>query len=110
MNYNIHITNKAERDLKEAVDYIEFVLKNPIAADNLLDKVDEEISSLSEFPQRFPVVDDRILGAFGVRFVTVNNYLIFFAVDEENQRVNVIRFQYAKRNWAAILKQDFPLQ
>ena len=44
MNYDIHITRKAELDLNEAADYIEFTLLNPKAADDLLDKVDEEIS------------------------------------------------------------------
>ena len=37
MNYIIHITNTAQRDILNAADYIEFVLKNPKAADNLLD-------------------------------------------------------------------------
>ena len=36
MNYTIHITNTAQRDILNAADYIEFVLKNPKAADNLL--------------------------------------------------------------------------
>lgn len=29
MNYSIHITRKAERDLNAGVDYIEFTLLNP---------------------------------------------------------------------------------
>ena len=29
MNYEVYITDAAERDLNEAVDYIEFVLLNP---------------------------------------------------------------------------------
>ena len=47
MNYAIHITSKAERDLNEAADYIEFTLLNPQAADGLLDKTEEEINKLS---------------------------------------------------------------
>ncbi len=41
MNYQIHITKKAEQDLEGAADYIEFTLLNPDAADALLDKAEE---------------------------------------------------------------------
>ena len=37
MKYNIHITHAAERDMANAYDYIDLVLKNPTAADKLLD-------------------------------------------------------------------------
>ena len=43
MNYIIHITNTAQRDILNAADYIEFVLKNPKAADNLLDHAEHTI-------------------------------------------------------------------
>ena len=47
MNYQIHITKIAERDLNRAVDHIEFALKNPQAADRLLDDTEREIMSLA---------------------------------------------------------------
>ena len=43
MSYNIHITKTAEHDLNSALDYIEFVLRNPAAADNLLDVAEKQI-------------------------------------------------------------------
>ena len=52
-NYKIHITSTAEHDIMRAVDYIEFTLKNPDAADKLLDTATEHINSLSDFPQKF---------------------------------------------------------
>ena len=30
MNYNIHITDEADHDMNQAVDYIEFSLQNPV--------------------------------------------------------------------------------
>lgn len=42
MKYNIHITHAAERDMANAYDYIDLVLKNPTAADKLLDVADEK--------------------------------------------------------------------
>lgn len=47
MSYQLHITSTAEHDIMRAVDYIEFTLKNPQAADNLLDAVTKQIGTLS---------------------------------------------------------------
>ena len=42
MSYQVHITSTAEHDIMRAADYIEFTLKNPDAADNLLDAATEQ--------------------------------------------------------------------
>ncbi len=109
MNYNIHITSTAERDITNAADYIEFVLKNPDAADNLLELTEKQINSLSEMPDRFHIVDDAILASWGIRFIIVNNYLAFYIVDNEHQLVIVVRFLYKKSNWNSILRGGFSL-
>ena len=74
MTYQIHITKTAERDLVGAADCIEFTIKNPSAADNLLDKAEEKISELSSFPEVHAVVDDLVLSAWGIRFTVINNF------------------------------------
>ena len=47
MSYQVHITFTAEHDIMRAADYIEFTLKNPTAADNLLDVATEQIRLIS---------------------------------------------------------------
>ncbi len=109
MRYNIHITATAERDILRAADYIEFTLKNPTAADHLLDAATEQINSLSDMPEKFRLVDDPILASWKIRFIIVNNYLAFYTIDKEKQLVIVIRFLYQKSNWNSILLQGFSL-
>lgn len=104
MMYDIEITREAENDLNEAVDYIEYTLKNPRAADGFVDAVSETVSALAEFPERGSIADDPVLGAWGFRFVPVNNYIIFCTISKERQRVYVIRLLYGKREWIGILK------
>ena len=89
MSYQVHITSTAEHDIMRAADYIEFTLKNPDAADNL--------------------VDDPVLASWGIRFVIINNYLAFYTIDEEKQTVIIVRFLYQKSNWTSILRQGFSL-
>lgn len=107
MNYHLHITSVAQRDISQAADYIEFVLKNPKAADDLLEETDQKIDALLPFSQEHPIVEDKLLAAWGIRFTQIKNYLAFYVV-EENQ-VTVIRFLYAKSDWISILKVGFPL-
>ena len=109
MNYTIHITATAERDIMRAADHIEFNLKNPTAADHLLDVATKQINSLADMPQKFQLVDDPVLAIWGIRYIIVNNYLAFYTIDEEKQLVIIVRFLYQKSNWNAILHQGFSL-
>jgi plasmid stabilization system protein ParE len=109
MSYDIHITSAAERDLIRAADHIEFNLKNPKAADDLLDEADEQINSLADFPEKFRLVDDPVLASWGIRFVIVKGYLAFYTISEEDNRVIVVRFLFQKSNWNSILRQGFSL-
>ena len=100
MNYQVHITKTAEHDIAKAADYIEFVLKNPQAADHLLDVATEKIGELTQMP---------VLAGLGIRFIRVNNYLAFYTIAEDKKVVIIVRFLYQKSNWNTILRQGFSL-
>lgn len=109
MNYNIHITSAAERNLIRAADHIEFVLKNPKVADDLIDEVEKQVHSLSDIPEKFQLVDDPVLASWGIRFIIVNGYLAFYTISKDDNLVIVVRFLFQKSNWNAILRQGFSL-
>ncbi len=109
MNYDIYITLSAEKDLSRAADYIEFTLKNPQAADHLLDEAERQLNALSRFPKQHPLVDDSILASWGIRFTQVGNYLAFYTVSDKESIVRVVRFLYEKSDWGSILKLGFSL-
>jgi addiction module RelE/StbE family toxin len=104
MTYKIRITKAAERDLISAADYIEYNLKNPQAANELLSKATELILGLSDFPQRYEIVNDPILRGWEIRFIRINNYLAFYTVSEKDKMVYIVRFLYGKRDWLSILQ------
>lgn len=109
MKYRLHITRKAEQDFIDAADHIEFVLYNPIAADALLEEAESRINELVFMPEKHALADDPVLRAWGIRFITINNYLAFYTIDEIAGIVYVVRFIYSKRNWTAILHRGFEL-
>lgn len=103
-SYHVHITTAAARDLSRAADYIEFSLKNQLASDSLIGEAEEILSGLSHMPERFALVDDKLLTAWGIRFVQVKNYLAFYTVSQEANTVYVLRFLYGKSDWMSILR------
>lgn len=107
MNYTVYLTEAADTDLKKAVDYIDRILLNPKAADDLLDMAEKQINALAGFPEKYSLAADPVLRAWGVRYTAVNDYLAFYVVSEEEKRIYIVRFLHSRQNWAAILKQGF---
>ena len=106
MTYSVHITTAAERDVANATDYIDQVLKNPKAADELLEAFLQQVNDLAVFPSRYPLARDEILAAWGIRFLRIKNYIAFYPIDDAREMIYVIRFLYGKSNWASILKNS----
>ena len=109
MSYSICVTATAIQDLKEVTDYIDYTLKNPQAADNLLDEFEAKTTKLTTFPTKFQLVDDALLASWGVRYVVVKNYLAFYVIAEKQKKVYIVRFLYQKSDWSSILKTGFTI-
>ena len=109
MNYDIYITAAAEADLNKAADYIDHILLNPQAADDLLDEAERQITDLSTFPEKQPLVEDPVLNAWGIRLTLIKDYLAFYVISEDEKRVCIVRFLHSRQNWAAILKRGFSI-
>jgi len=106
MEYGIRITAKAIEDIRKATEYIRKDLLNPVAADNLIDHITERINSLATMPEIHQLAVDPVLHSEGIRYITIDNYIAFFRIDEESNTVFVLRFQSGKRNWFDILRGD----
>ena len=102
--YHIDITEPAVNDINEAIKYITEQLLNPTAAGKLVDDAESAIYSLTEMPQRHALAKDDDLARLGLRFIPVNNYLVFYIIREEKKTVVIQRFLYARRDWMTILK------
>lgn len=102
--YKVSFTQVAEKDLFEAADYISTILKSPAAAGSLMEIVENQLTLLEALPYSFPEVKDAYLATEGIRLAVVNNYLLFYTVNEIEQSVTVIRFLSGRRNWATLLE------
>ena len=104
MRFSVLITDRAAHDMENAAEYIEYTLKNPIAADRLLSECKKAAAELGEMPERWKLVDDPYLSSQGIRYFSIKNYLMFYQIDHEEKTVLILRFLYGRSNWKSILK------
>jgi len=89
MIYNLSITEKAEEQLDELVNYLLFILMNKNAAVHLLNSVERIYGLLEENPLQFSYSKDPYLASKGYREALLIDmkYRIIFSV--ENNTVYV---------------------
>jgi plasmid stabilization system protein ParE len=101
--YSIDIGALAERDILEAVSYIQEVLFQPESAKRLYHAIKEQVQSLSVMPERYAVVAEEPYTTMGVRKVKVENYLIFYIVNEKEKIISILRVLYYRREWQNLI-------
>lgn len=97
--YRIQYLSVANRDLIEIMDYIK--ADNPVAALELLDKIDVSVSRLATMPHSGKIPDDARLKAMGYKIIVVGNYLVFYVVI--GNKVEIRRVLHGKRNYSFLL-------
>ncbi|MBQ7360751.1 MAG: type II toxin-antitoxin system RelE/ParE family toxin [Lachnospiraceae bacterium] len=101
--YRIVLTHRAKDDIIDIGDYISFTLLEPYTSQIFIKGLKNSISHLKYFPFKFPLVQDEILQAQGIRCMPYKNYYIFYKIFSVPQIVIVLRIGYNKRNWKDIL-------
>ena len=105
-NYRVELLQSALTDIAEAVRYITDELLNPQAAQLLAERFFSEAEKLSEFPYAHPVYLPVRSLKYEYRKVPIENYLLFYRVDERAKLVTVARVVYAKRNMTRQFKKE----
>ena len=108
MSYEIVVTDQARTDLRGIYEYIAFVLQSKINADRQLDRIEREILSLSDMPERYKVLDLGFEAAKTVRMAAVNRYCVIYHVAKERGAVQILRILYGGRDIPAELEKDRP--
>ncbi len=103
MEYRLIIAESFQQDLDSVLSYISVKLRNPIAAQNLLIKIEKTVNEINENPLLFPFFHIPSIANKGYHCALVDNYDVFYKVDEENKIVYIARFLYGKMNFSAIL-------
>lgn len=92
MIYSVNISAQADKDIRAIYEYIALTLMSPENANAQLSRLEDRINKLDNLPKRFPKYKNEI------RFMPVDNYLVFYTVDDVSKNVSILRVMYGKRN------------
>lgn len=98
MSYAVEISETAQSDIREIFRYIVLALHSDINASRQIQRIEEEIYSLSEMPERYPRYEQEPWFSRGLRMVTAGNYSIFYLVDRRRNSVAIVRVLYGRRD------------
>ena len=104
-DWKYKFTEIANSDLDEILSYIAEVLANKTAAAHLLAKIEGSIETLRIFPKSGALVKNRYLPECSVRFVVINNYLLYYLPDFDQQTIIILRIVYSRRNADQIIRE-----
>ena len=96
----ISITEAAEQDLAEIVDYI--ANDNLAAALELAENIEQSILQLEDFPLIGATPKNRRLTRQGYRILIVGSYLVFYVLSD-NETVEIRRIISGKRDYKFLL-------
>jgi toxin ParE1/3/4 len=88
----------AEDDLSEIINYI--AADRPSAADALATKIERDLNLLSKNPQLGRIPNEEELMRLGYRYLVVQNYLIFYTM--EDQIIYVHRILHGARDYLTL--------
>ena len=102
--YDYVLTESAEADVDEALDYIANELMNPNAASNFADELEEKLEEICKAPKTGRPINNPYLKRDDIRRVLVKNYVAYYLVDEAEEKIVVLRVVYNRREQDKILR------
>ena len=98
MIFNVVYSSEARQDLRDIYEYIAYELLEPDTAAGQTNRIMKVARSLEQMPMRHRLYEEEPWHSQGLRFLPVDNYLIFYLPDETNNIVNIIRIMYGGRD------------
>lgn len=108
-NYRVVYSPAAKDDLKDIYSYIAFELKVKQTAVNQVNRIRKAIRSLDTMPERYSIVDWEPWQSMKMRKVAVDNYVVFYLVNNEDKIVTVVRIFYGGRDIEEIVSSETAL-
>ncbi len=105
MRYEVKISAQAENDLRGIYLYIARELRSPQNALRQFERLENNIYSLDELPERYRCYEREPWRSRGLRIMVVDNYLVFYIPNKETQTVDIVRVMYGGRDVDAQLNR-----
>lgn len=97
--YTVRLLRVAEEDLTEIVTYI--AVDRPSAAEALATKIEKNLRLLGKNARLGRIPNEQELLRLGYRYLVVENYLVFYTIEE--QAIVVHRILHGARDYLSLL-------
>ncbi|MGN1301235.1 MAG: type II toxin-antitoxin system RelE/ParE family toxin [Clostridia bacterium] len=97
--YKVIITPTAYREINKIYDYITEELYAKNAANDLMEKVEEEVQRLKYAPKIHTEIEKIDELKRNYRRIVIKNYIILYTIDEEKNVVFISHMYYGGRNY-----------
>lgn len=98
MIFSVVYSSEARQDLRDIYEYIAYELLEPDTASGQTNRIMKAARSLEQMPMCHRLYEEEPWHSQGLRFLPVDNYLIFYLPNETNNIVNIIRIMYGGRD------------
>ena len=98
-NFQVRLLKIAEEDIAEIVTYI--AVDNTTAAEAIAGRIEKNLELLSKNPLLGRIPRDEEIRNFGYRYIIVQNYIIFYKVEERT--VFIHRILHGARTYKSLL-------
>lgn len=97
--YEVEFTENCIEEMDEIYKYISNKLFANVAANNLIQKVKEEVLALEISPMLYMKIDKTDEFEREYRRIVIKNYIVLYTIDEEQKKVYVSHMYYGRRNY-----------
>lgn len=102
-NYTVSYSEDALNDLREIYTYIADELLVPETATAQVGRIRKEVRSLDFMPTRYALVEWEPWHSMRMHQLPVNNFIVYYLVDDEAGTVTVVRIFYGGRDIEGIV-------
>ena len=110
MIYGVKTTGRARLDMRMIYEYIAETLMEPVIAQKQYTRIEKAVYSLDQMPERYRQYEKEPWRSRNLRVMPVDNYIVFYTVDNEKREVTVIRIMYGgmdtKRELDDVVQQE----
>ena len=104
--YSVIYSPQAKDDLMEIYSYIAFDLQVPDIAEGQVNRIRKTIRSLDFMPSRYITVEWEPWKSMRMHQVPVDNFVVYYVVNDDSRTVTVIRIFYGGRDIEDIINTD----
>ena len=98
MTYTVEISIQADADLRGIFEYIAFTLLSAENAIGQLNRLEDSIMGLNQMPERSREYEKEPWHSRRMRWMPVDNYLVYYIPNKDAGIVTIIRVMFAGRD------------